>query len=66
MATASKPLAKHVICAAEELPADTCREVEVRGRSIAVFNDGGRLHAMRNVCPHHGAPLCRGRVSGYM
>ena len=40
--------------------------VSVKGRSVGVFNDGGRLRALRNVCPHHGAPLCRGKLSGRM
>ena len=31
-----------------------------------MFNVGGRLYAVRNVCPHQGAPLCRGTVSGTM
>ena len=35
----------------------------VGGREIGVLRDeDGRLHAVRNRCPHHGAPLCRGRV----
>jgi nitrite reductase/ring-hydroxylating ferredoxin subunit len=38
----------------------------VDGRSLGVLNVGGRFHALRNVCPHHGAPLCRGPVSGLM
>ena len=25
---------------------------------------GGQIHAYRNACPHAGAPVCRGRVSG--
>jgi 3-phenylpropionate/trans-cinnamate dioxygenase ferredoxin subunit len=40
--------------------------VEIGGRSIAVFNSKGNLFAVRNVCPHHGAPLCEGTVVGRM
>ena len=29
-----------------------------------MFNVGGRYHALRNVCPHQGAPLCRGPLTG--
>jgi len=50
----------------EDHPPGSARVVEVRSRSIGVFNDAGRLYAMRNVCPHHGAPLCLGGVSGTM
>jgi 3-phenylpropionate/trans-cinnamate dioxygenase ferredoxin subunit len=66
MATASRQLARHVVCPVADLPAGTTRIVEINGRSVGVFNDEGRLHALRNVCPHHGAPLCRGDVSGLM
>ena len=66
MATASEAQTKHVVCSVDELPPNSRRAVKVNGRSIALFNDGGRLYALRNVCPHHGAPLCAGRVEGYM
>jgi len=33
-------------------------------RSIGVFNIGGQFYALRNRCPHQGAPLCRGKVKG--
>jgi nitrite reductase (NADH) small subunit len=66
MATGSRTEARHVVATIAELPPGTTKVVEVNGRSIGIFNDDGRLHALRNVCPHHGAPLCRGGVSGLM
>ncbi len=36
----------------------------VDGRSIGVFNIRGRFFALRNRCPHQGAPLCLGRIKG--
>ena len=53
-----------VVCAADELPPGTRRIVTVGARSIGVFNVGGRYYALRNVCPHQGAPLCRGPLTG--
>ena len=50
--------------AASELPPGERRIVEVEGRSIGVFNVGGTYYALRNACPHQGAPLCRGSVQG--
>ena len=53
-----------VVCAAEELPPGTRRIVQVGARSIGVFNIRGRFYALRNVCPHQGAPLCLGPLTG--
>jgi nitrite reductase/ring-hydroxylating ferredoxin subunit len=53
----------HVVCASEELPVGTRRIVEINQRSIGVFHTpGGELFALRNICPHHGAELCLGKV----
>src|ERR1041385_3596672 len=56
----------HVVCRAEELPEGGRIVVEVEGRSVAVFNVDGHLHAVRNVCPHQGAELGAGTVGGTM
>jgi 3-phenylpropionate/trans-cinnamate dioxygenase ferredoxin subunit len=56
----------HVVCASAELPPGSRRIVEVDGRSIGVFNVGGNLYAIRNLCPHRGAPLCQGTIGGTM
>jgi nitrite reductase/ring-hydroxylating ferredoxin subunit len=47
---------------AGEFPAGTRRVLEIDGRSIGVFNVGGRFFALRNRCAHQGGPLCAGRV----
>jgi nitrite reductase (NADH) small subunit len=57
---------RHAVGALAEFPVGCSRIVEVAGRSIGVFNIDGALHALRNVCPHHGAPLCLGAVTGMM
>ena len=31
---------------------------------IGIFNVRGEFFALRNVCPHMGAPVCRGYVAG--
>ncbi|MBC8138769.1 MAG: Rieske (2Fe-2S) protein [Fibrella sp.] len=53
-----------VVCAASELPPGAKRVVEdpESGISIGVFNIGGEFFALKNVCPHLGAPLCLGSV----
>lgn len=62
MATATA----HVVCPLAELPPGSRRIIEVDGRSIGVFNIGGDLYAIRNLCPHAGAPLCQGTIGGTM
>jgi 3-phenylpropionate/trans-cinnamate dioxygenase ferredoxin subunit len=57
-------MATHVVAPAAEIPPGSRRIVEVEGRSIGVFNVGGTFHALRNACPHQGAPLCEGSVQG--
>lgn len=57
-------MATHAVARVSELPPGGRKVVEVEGRSIGVFNVGGRYHALRNVCPHQGAPLCRGSIGG--
>jgi nitrite reductase/ring-hydroxylating ferredoxin subunit len=47
-----------------EFTPGTRRIVTVGGRSIGVFNIRGQFYALRNRCPHQGAPLCLGRVKG--
>jgi nitrite reductase/ring-hydroxylating ferredoxin subunit len=48
----------------DELPPGGRACVEAFGTTIALFNVGGRLYAVDNTCPHHGGPLCHGRIGG--
>lgn len=66
MATVSETGTRHFVADIDDLPPGSVKIVQVGSRSIGVINDEGRLHALRNICPHHGAPLCRGSVSGLM
>jgi nitrite reductase (NADH) small subunit len=43
---------------------DSMRIMEVAGRSIGVVRLQGRYYGIRNICPHHGAPVCLGQVRG--
>ena len=38
--------------------------VEVKGKTIALFNVGGKIYAMDNTCLHQGGPLAEGTLSG--
>jgi nitrite reductase/ring-hydroxylating ferredoxin subunit len=48
----------------EELRREGCRVVEAEGRRIAVLSVDDRFFALRDRCPHKGASLCLGTVSG--
>ena len=56
----------HVVCSTDELPPGARVIINIDGRSIGVFNVAGAYRAIRNVCPHHGAPLCLGDPSPMM
>jgi nitrite reductase/ring-hydroxylating ferredoxin subunit len=42
----------------------TIREVEVGGRTIALANVAGKIHAIDNTCLHQGGPLGEGELEG--
>lgn len=60
-------MSAHVVAAESEVPRGSTRIVEIDGRNIGIIRTSdGRIYALRNVCPHHGAPLCAGQVTGRM
>ena len=57
-------MARHQVCRPEELPPGAFTLVPIRKRGIGVFNVNGEYHAVNNVCPHQGGPLCEGTLTG--
>ena len=55
---------RYIVGKVSELPPGERKIVEVQGRSIGVFNVHGTYYALRNFCPHQGAPLCLGAITG--
>ena len=55
---------RHAVAAVRDIPTGARKLVEIKGRSIGIFNVGGQYLAVLNLCPHELAPLCRGRVGG--
>ncbi len=50
---------------ADAFPLDTFRIVTVGRREIGVLRQtDGRVHAVRNLCPHKGAPMCKAPPTG--
>jgi nitrite reductase/ring-hydroxylating ferredoxin subunit len=50
----------------DELEEAKPRIVSVAGRDIGLIRANGTVYAVRNICPHKAAPLCRGLVRGTM
>lgn len=55
---------KHLVGTTAEIGPGQRKIVEIDGISIGVFNVGGTYYALRNRCPHQGAPLCQGSLKG--
>ena len=55
---------KTLVCRADEIAAGAPRIVKIRGLAVGLFRIGNNIHAMLNVCPHRGAPLCEGPQCG--
>jgi nitrite reductase (NADH) small subunit len=54
-----------VVGRVDEFPPGTHRVVSVGARRIGVFNVGGELYGLPNICPHQTGPLCEGaRTTG--
>jgi nitrite reductase (NADH) small subunit len=54
----------HPVCPAAELAPGQRKLITVGRVEIGVFNVNGEFHAYRNICPHAGAPVCVGKISG--
>jgi 3-phenylpropionate/trans-cinnamate dioxygenase ferredoxin subunit len=48
------------VCPVAELPPGSRRVVDVDGVAVAVFNLGGELFAIEDVCTHDGGELASG------
>lgn len=50
------------VAKAGELPPGSSHLVSVDGKEVALFNVGGKIHAVTNRCPHRSGPLVKGSV----
>ncbi|MEO8651861.1 MAG: Rieske (2Fe-2S) protein [Hyphomicrobiaceae bacterium] len=57
-------MTRHVVARAADLMPGTRKLVTVEGRGIVVLNIKGELFALSNTCPHKGASLCNGLLTG--
>ncbi|MBU5349379.1 Rieske (2Fe-2S) protein [Paenibacillus lautus] len=57
-------MAIHYVLAEEDVPEGGHAVVNIDGREIGIYRVNGEYHAILNYCPHQGAPICAGLVSG--
>ena len=55
---------EHTIGKVDDLRREGCRIVEIEGRRVGVISVGTDLYAVHDRCPHMGASMCAGSVSG--
>jgi 3-phenylpropionate/trans-cinnamate dioxygenase ferredoxin subunit len=55
---------KHPIGAERDVRRDGCRVVDIGGRTITVISVGDEFFAVYDRCPHMGASMSQGTVSG--
>lgn len=55
---------EHIVCQLEDLPPGTRRIVKLGRLEFGVYNVNGSIVALRNLCPHAGAPLCFSDATG--
>lgn len=55
------PLVK--VATVEQVPPGSALRVYVEAREVGLFNHGGQLFAIKNLCPHMGDALHKGQVT---
>ncbi len=56
------PLVK--VATVAQLPPGSALRVNIGAREIGLFNHDGSLFAIKNLCPHYGDQLHKGKVTG--
>ncbi len=51
-------------CDVSDIPPGGRLIVQLGRLSVGLFNIGGEILAVRNLCPHAGAPICEGAITG--
>ena len=56
---------QHVVGKPVDFPVGKFKIIDIDGREIGIAQlKNGEFRAVRNVCPHKGAPVCRGSIGG--
>jgi nitrite reductase/ring-hydroxylating ferredoxin subunit len=52
------------VASTDEIAPGSAKQVEINGKTIALFNLDGNYYAIDNTCTHRGGPLAEGFVEG--
>ncbi|TBL76058.1 Rieske (2Fe-2S) protein [Paenibacillus thalictri] len=55
---------KYWVAKKAEIAEGTCKIVTVKNAEYGIYNVKGEYYAWRNACPHFGAPVCKGVITG--
>jgi len=55
---------KHWVAHKDEIVEGTCKIVKVKNAEYGIYKVRGNYYAWRNACPHFGAPVCKGVITG--
>jgi nitrite reductase/ring-hydroxylating ferredoxin subunit len=59
-------MARHVVARISEIAPGSRKLFTIAGRPIVVFNIRGEFFALLNRCPHQGASLADGLITGFV
>jgi nitrite reductase (NADH) small subunit len=52
------------VAAKDEIMEGSCKIVKVKNAEYGIYKVNGEYYAWRNACPHFGAPVCKGIITG--
>lgn len=55
---------RYPVTSVGSIPPGSGQAFTIANRRIGVFNVDGKFHAIDDICPHAGAPLSEGRLTG--
>ena len=55
---------RHLVCQLNDVADGTIKAIQIDGRELMLVRKGRQIFALRDVCPHQGAKLSTGVLSG--
>lgn len=55
---------KYVVAKKDEVTEGKCKIVKVKNVEYGLYKVNGQYYAWKNACPHYGAPVCKGMITG--